>query len=86
MISERHASERLRIARAERKAARLALEEEREIAAEKEEAYQAGLELARMKLTREEREAIYERGERSFDSKYEFALKPGKPHKGGSES
>lgn len=79
-------SEKRKLVRAELKAARQKLKEAREIEDEKAEIYQVGLELARMKLTKEEREAIYERGERSFDSKFAFAPKPGKPHRGGSES
>jgi len=66
-------SERLKIARAERKAAQRELKEQREIEAETEAAYQAGLEIARMKLTPEQRKDILDRAEKRFDSKYRLA-------------
>lgn len=65
-------SERLKLARQERKQAQRQLKEEREIAAEKAAAYQAGLELARMKLTAKERKDILDRAEIRFDSKYQM--------------
>jgi ribosomal protein L18 len=65
-------SERLKIARAERKAAQRELKEIRLIEMEKEAAYQAGLELARMKLTPEQRKDILDRAEKRFDSKYQM--------------
>jgi hypothetical protein len=63
-------SERLKIVRAERKAAQKELREQRELKAEKELAYQAELELVRFKQSAAEKKDILDRAERRFDSKY----------------
>ena len=78
-------SERLKLARKERKDAQRELKELREIEMEKEATYKAELTLMRMKLTDAERKDIYDGAEKRFDSKYQMAPKP-RAHRGGSES
>jgi hypothetical protein len=77
---------RLEAARARKRAAIAELQASRELAALEEETHDAELTLCRSKLTDEQMEAIYERAERIFDSKYVLGPKPGKPHKGGDAS
>lgn len=63
----------LETAKQARKTAEAELKAARETLAEKEAAHKAAVELARLRQSPEERKAILDRAERSFDSKYALA-------------